>query len=146
MTRRQRRRLLISALIYLAVAAGLSALHVGTDIGDVTQSRFSDVFFFYPRAKSPEPSQYVVLVAIDDKSIVGLKRYGRFFGWPRTLYADVIHRLADARARTIVFNLCGHGHFDMQAYIDYFAGKLKDQSYDEGELAMALAGLPAVAA
>jgi len=45
----------------------------------------------------------------------------------------------------ILFNLCGHGHFDMQAYIDYFAGKLVDQNYDEAELAMALAGLPAAA-
>jgi tryptophan synthase beta chain len=45
---------------------------------------------------------------------------------------------------TILFNLCGHGHFDMQAYADYFAGKLVDQNYDERELAMALAGLPAV--
>jgi tryptophan synthase beta chain len=48
-------------------------------------------------------------------------------------------------ARTILFNLCGHGHFDMQAYTDYFAGKLTDQRYDESELAMALAGLPSVA-
>jgi tryptophan synthase beta chain len=32
----------------------------------------------------------------------------------------------------------------MQAYIDYAAGKLKDQHYDEQELAMALAGLPSV--
>jgi tryptophan synthase beta chain len=47
-------------------------------------------------------------------------------------------------ARTILFNLCGHGHFDMQAYIDYFAGKLQDQAYDQAELAMALAGLPSV--
>ncbi len=46
--------------------------------------------------------------------------------------------------RTILFNLCGHGHFDMQAYIDYFGGKLKDIEYDEAELAMALAGLPSV--
>jgi tryptophan synthase beta chain len=45
--------------------------------------------------------------------------------------------------RVILFNLCGHGHFDMQAYIDYQAGRLTDQSYDEAELAMALAGLPA---
>ena len=44
--------------------------------------------------------------------------------------------------RTILFNLCGHGHFDMQAYADYFAGRLTDREYDEGELAMALAGLP----
>ncbi len=48
-------------------------------------------------------------------------------------------------SRAILFNLCGHGHFDMQAYIDYCAGKLTDQDYDEAELAMALAGLPSVA-
>jgi len=47
-------------------------------------------------------------------------------------------------SKAILFNLCGHGHLDMQAYTDYFAGKLKDQPYDEGELAMALAGLPSV--
>ena len=47
-------------------------------------------------------------------------------------------------SRAILFNLCGHGHFDMQAYMDYFAGQLTDQSYDEAELAMALAGLPVV--
>ncbi len=53
---------------------------------------------------------------------------------------------AEGKARTILFNLCGHGHFDMQAYSDYFAGKLTDRSYEEGDLAMALAGLPAVVA
>jgi len=52
---------------------------------------------------------------------------------------------AEGKSRTILFNLCGHGHFDMQAYTDYFAGKLTDQSYDEAELAMALSGLPSVA-
>jgi tryptophan synthase beta chain len=50
----------------------------------------------------------------------------------------------EGRAETILFNLCGHGHFDMQAYIDYAAGQLTDQSYDERELAMALSGLPSV--
>ena len=50
----------------------------------------------------------------------------------------------EGKPKTILFNLCGHGHFDMQAYMDYFAGKLIDQTYDEAELAMALAGLPSV--
>jgi tryptophan synthase beta chain len=50
----------------------------------------------------------------------------------------------EGKSRVILFNLCGHGHFDMQAYMDYFAGKLTDQVYDEKELAMALAGLPSV--
>jgi len=52
----------------------------------------------------------------------------------------------EGKSETILFNLCGHGHFDMQAYTDYFAGNLVDQTYDENELAMALAGLPSVAA
>ncbi len=50
----------------------------------------------------------------------------------------------EGQSRAILFNLCGHGHFDMQAYTDYFAGRLTDASYDERELAMALAGLPSV--
>jgi tryptophan synthase beta chain len=52
----------------------------------------------------------------------------------------------EGKSRTILFNLCGHGHFDMQAYTDYFADKLTDRSYTEEELAMALAGLPSIAA
>ena len=47
---------------------------------------------------------------------------------------------------TILFGLCGHGHFDMQAYMDYAAGKLEDRGYDQAELDKALAGLPAIAA
>jgi hypothetical protein len=34
----------------------------------------------------------------------------------------------------------------MQSYLDYFAGHLKDLEYDPRELALALAGLPAVKA
>ena len=48
----------------------------------------------------------------------------------------------EGKAETILFNLCGHGHFDMQAYMDYNAGKLRDYAYPEEEIAMALAGLP----
>ena len=46
--------------------------------------------------------------------------------------------------KTILFNLCGHGYFDMQAYIDYFKGKLCDQDYSDEEITMALSGLPSV--
>ena len=51
----------------------------------------------------------------------------------------------EGKSKVILFNLCGHGHFDMQAYTDYFAGLLEDHEYAEEEVAMALAGLPAVA-
>lgn len=52
----------------------------------------------------------------------------------------------EGTSRAILFNLCGHGHFDMQAYTDFFAGKLHDYEYPADEVAMALAGLPVVAA
>ncbi|MEW5961180.1 MAG: TrpB-like pyridoxal phosphate-dependent enzyme, partial [Chloroflexota bacterium] len=47
-------------------------------------------------------------------------------------------------SRAILFNLSGHGHFDVQAYLDYHAGLLHDYEYPEEEIAMALAGLPSV--
>lgn len=50
----------------------------------------------------------------------------------------------EGKSEVILFNLCGHGHFDMAAYTNYFSGNLKDENYSEEELAMALAGLPSV--
>ena len=44
--------------------------------------------------------------------------------------------------RVILFNLCGHGFFDMQAYDDYLAGNLADPEFSEADLEAALAGLP----
>ena len=52
----------------------------------------------------------------------------------------------DGTSPTILFGLCGHGHFDMQAYMDYTAGKLEDKSYDEAALQASLAHLPKIAA
>ncbi len=52
----------------------------------------------------------------------------------------------EGRAETILFVLSGHGHFDMQAYTDYFAGKLVDMPHDEAALTQAMAALPEVAA
>jgi len=50
--------------------------------------------------------------------------------------------------RTILFNLSGHGHFDMAAYDTYFAGKLVDLALAEEDIERALRaieGLPSVA-
>ena len=51
---------------------------------------------------------------------------------------------AEGKPRTILFNLSGHGHFDMQAYTDYLGGKLKDPDYDHAALDRALAELPVI--
>jgi len=61
-----------------------------------------------------------------------------------TTIQEALRCKQEGKARTILFNLCGHGHFDMQSYIDYAAGKLQNYAYPDQEIAMALAGLPAV--
>jgi tryptophan synthase beta chain len=45
-------------------------------------------------------------------------------------------------ARTILFGLCGHGHFDLAAYDAYLAGRLEDPEFDEAQLGEALGRLP----
>jgi tryptophan synthase beta chain len=44
--------------------------------------------------------------------------------------------------RVILFNLSGHGHFDMSAYAAYFAGELEDLEMPDEELALTLERLP----
>ena len=44
--------------------------------------------------------------------------------------------------RTILFNLCGHGHFDLAAYDAYLAGELEDPEFSEADMDAALARLP----
>jgi tryptophan synthase beta chain len=56
---------------------------------------------------------------------------------------EALRAKEEGTERTILFNLCGHGHFDMQSYIDYQAGKLQNYEYPAEEIALALAGLPA---
>ena len=47
--------------------------------------------------------------------------------------------------RVILFNLCGHGHFDLSAYERYLAGTLEDYEYPADAVAAALEALPVVA-
>ena len=51
----------------------------------------------------------------------------------------------NGKGETILFNLSGHGHFDMGAYTEYLHGNLKDQDYEEVSLEASLAALPEVA-
>jgi tryptophan synthase beta chain len=46
--------------------------------------------------------------------------------------------------RVILFNLCGHGHFDMSAYEQYLADQLVDYEYPQEAVDEALAALPQI--
>ena len=64
----------------------------------------------------------------------------------RAAIDEALKAREEGKHTTILFNLSGHGHFDMQAYTDYFSGKLVDMDYDPKELEASLAHLPKVAA
>jgi tryptophan synthase beta chain len=44
----------------------------------------------------------------------------------RAVIDEALRCKEEGRAETIVFNLCGHGHFDLKAYEDFLAGRLLD--------------------
>ena len=46
--------------------------------------------------------------------------------------------------KTILFNLSGHGHFDMAAYDAYLGGSLEDYAYPEEKIKEAMKNLPKV--
>ena len=47
-------------------------------------------------------------------------------------------------SKVILFNLSGHGHFDMGAYDQYFAGELEDYAYPEAAVRRAMQAVPVV--
>ena len=48
----------------------------------------------------------------------------------------------DGEERVILFNLSGHGHFDLAAYDAYLSGELEDPEFSEQDMEDALARLP----
>ncbi len=67
---------------------------------------------------------------------------------PTHAIAATIQEALDAKAagekRVILFNLCGHGHFDMTAYEAFLGGKLQDYEYPQDEIDEAMAALPQI--
>jgi tryptophan synthase beta chain len=57
---------------------------------------------------------------------------------------EALEAKAAGEPRVILFNLCGHGHFDLAAYEKYNAGTLEDYEYPREEVEAALAALPKV--
>src|SRR3954468_1106976 len=57
---------------------------------------------------------------------------------------EAISARESGEEKVILFNLCGHGHFDLSAYEKYLNGSLEDYEYPSAKVAAALAGLPAI--
>jgi tryptophan synthase beta chain len=85
------------------------------------------------------------------KSAVDFARAEGIIPAPETAHAikaavdQALQAKEEGKEKTILFNLSGHGHFDMAAYDDFFSGKLKDYEYPEEAIQAslkALEGLP----
>src|SRR3954469_7810929 len=57
---------------------------------------------------------------------------------------EAIEAREAGQPRTILFNLCGHGHFDLSAYERYLSGKLEDYEYPSEKVDEALKELEAL--
>jgi tryptophan synthase beta chain len=58
-----------------------------------------------------------------------------------TVIDEAIKCKESGEAKTILFNLCGHAHFDMAAYEAYLSGKLVDQEITAEDIEASLATL-----
>jgi tryptophan synthase beta chain len=62
----------------------------------------------------------------------------------RPVIDEALKAKEEGKERVILFNLSGHGHFDMAAYDAYFAGKLQDYEYPAEAVAEAQQRMPQV--
>jgi tryptophan synthase beta chain len=66
----------------------------------------------------------------------------------RAVLAEVEAARVAGEPRTILFNLCGHGHLELGAYAQYLAGDLVDHELEQSaldEAADVIKGMPAIA-
>jgi tryptophan synthase beta chain len=64
----------------------------------------------------------------------------------RAVIDEALRAKHEGKKRTILFNLSGHGHFDLGAYEAFLAGKLQDYEYPAEQIAEALRGVPSLKA
>ena len=62
----------------------------------------------------------------------------------RVAIDEALRAKQEGKKRTILFNLSGHGHFDLAAYEAFLGGKLQDYEYPAEKIAEALRGVPQV--
>jgi tryptophan synthase beta chain len=62
----------------------------------------------------------------------------------RVVIDEALRCKKEGKRKTILFNLSGHGHFDLGAYEAFLAGKLQDYEYPTEKVAEALRSVPQV--
>ena len=60
----------------------------------------------------------------------------------RVAIDEALRCKAEGKAQTIVFNLSGHGHFDLASYEKFLTGQMEDYEYPADKIAESMACLP----
>jgi tryptophan synthase beta chain len=63
----------------------------------------------------------------------------------RAVIDEAVEARESGQEKVILFNLSGHGHFDMQAYDDYLAGRLPEVEFRQEDVDEAMRHVPPVA-
>ena len=79
----------------VAVLLAVLVLHASTDVFRTLERRFYD---WASTQTSRQPSSRIAVIAIDDQSIANIGRWP----WPRDVHAQLIDKLAEAKAKTVV--------------------------------------------
>ncbi|WKN44530.1 TrpB-like pyridoxal phosphate-dependent enzyme [Tunicatimonas pelagia] len=58
-----------------------------------------------------------------------------------TVIAEAEQAKREGKSKIILFNLCGHGNFDMSAYEAYLSGKLTEHELTDQEIQQAISGI-----
>ncbi|MDB5872320.1 MAG: hypothetical protein JWQ07_1762 [Ramlibacter sp.] len=81
--------------VAVLIVVGVFVLHQATDVFGTLERRFYD---FASTSSGRQPSDRVAIIAIDDQSIANIGRWP----WPRDVHAELIDKLAAAKAKMIV--------------------------------------------
>ncbi len=96
-------KILIGGLIGVGVAL-ISGAFVFTDIFRGLHNRFSNGLY-----TTNNPSEEIVIVAIDDKTFFGdnaeISKLGKFSDWSRAVYADLLKIINEQKPKTIGFDI-----------------------------------------
>jgi serine/threonine-protein kinase len=112
----------------VAVALAAVCLHLFTDVTGTLERRFYD---FSSTSASPQPSDRIAVIAIDDQSIARIGPWP----WPRDVYARLIDQLAAAKVKTVVHTALFH-----EPQIDpglVYIRKMKDMLASAGDATVA---------
>ena len=80
-----------------AIVAAVFILWKSTGVFESLERRFYDIA---SSQSSRQPSDRIAVIAIDDQSIANIGRWP----WPRDVHAELIDKLAAAKAKTIAYN------------------------------------------